>query len=64
LSSPFGFSSHVNVFKDKPLNQILRGEIKGLNVSEKKAGLAANTGWRTSGQWFLASLPVPRMKTS
>jgi hypothetical protein len=57
----FGSCEHL---KDKLLNQIMGAEIKGLNVSEKKAGLAANMGWRISGQWFLASLPVLRMKTS
>jgi len=33
LSSPGGFSSQVNIFKDKPLNQIMAEEIKELTAS-------------------------------
>ena len=47
---------------DQGVNQIMRAEIQGLEISEKKAGLAADTGWRRSGQWFLAPLPEPRME--
>jgi len=37
------FKNHVGDFKEKPLNQITRADIRELIYSKLKAGLAANT---------------------